>query len=104
MSACEYWDGNMVAKIVLTADETMMSMYQGGMFVGFSTCMPTGIRPDWLYFTLFSLPVPRREGRASYVDLGLRIVEASLFANFTDEEVVGFIWRYGEDGWEARRG
>jgi radical SAM superfamily enzyme YgiQ (UPF0313 family) len=78
----------MVAKIVLTADETMMSMYQGGMFVGFSTCMPTGIMPDWLYFTLFSPPVPRRDGRALYADLGLRMLEASLLANgFTDEEV-----------------
>jgi hypothetical protein len=37
-------------KIVLTADETMMSRFRGGMFVGFATCMPRGILPDWFFF------------------------------------------------------
>lgn len=74
-------------KIVLTADETMMSRYRWGIFVGFSTCMPQGILPDWFYFTVFSPPVPRRNGRALYADFGLRIVEASLAAEFGADEV-----------------
>ncbi len=75
-------------KIILTADETMMSNYRGGMFIGFSTCMPQGILPDWLYFKIFAPPVPRKKGRAVYADFGLRMVEASLLENgFSEEEV-----------------
>ena len=70
-------------KIVLTADETMMSKYRWGIFMGFSTCMPRGIIPDWSYFSIWSPPVPRREGRAVYADFGLRIIESCL------AEVVG---------------
>jgi radical SAM superfamily enzyme YgiQ (UPF0313 family) len=75
-------------KIILTADETMMSKYRGGMFMGFSTCMPQGILPDWLYFLVFAPPVPRKDGRAVYADFGLRMVEASLLeSGFSEEEV-----------------
>ena len=56
-------------KIVLTTDETMMSNYRGGMFVGFSTCMPQGILPDWFFFRVWSPPVPRKNGRALYLRL-----------------------------------
>ncbi|RZN37233.1 MAG: radical SAM proteinB12-binding domain-containing radical SAM protein [Methanophagales archaeon ANME-1-THS] len=74
-------------KIVLTADETMMSQYRWGIFVGFSTCMPQGIIPDWFFFSIFSPPVPRKNGRALYADYGLRIVEAILAAEFGADEV-----------------
>lgn len=74
-------------KIVLTADETMMSKYRWGIFVGFSTCMPRGILPDWLYFSVWSPPVPREEGRAVYADFGLRVIEASLIEAFGEDEV-----------------
>jgi len=74
-------------KIVLTADETMMSRYRWGIFVGFSTCMPQGIIPDWFYFNVFSPPVPRRNGRALYADFGLRIVESCLAEVFGEDEV-----------------
>ena len=74
--------------IILTADETMMSRYRGGMFLGFSTCSPKGILPDWLYFAAFAPPVQRSNGRAVTADFGLRIVEASLHkAGFSEEEV-----------------
>ncbi len=66
----------------------MMSKYRGGMFIGFSTCMPQGLLPDWLYFRMFAPPVPREDGRAVYADFGLRMVEASLLENgFSEEEV-----------------
>jgi radical SAM superfamily enzyme YgiQ (UPF0313 family) len=74
-------------KIVLTADETMMSRYRGGMFVGFTTCMPQGILPDWFYFHVWAPPVPRANFRALYADYGLRIVEASLAKEFGEREV-----------------
>jgi radical SAM superfamily enzyme YgiQ (UPF0313 family) len=74
-------------KIVLTTDETMMSNYRGGMFVGFSTCMPQGILPDWFFFRVWSPPVPRKNGRALYSDFGLRLVEASLAKEFGEDEV-----------------
>lgn len=73
--------------IVLTADETMMSRYRWGIFVGFSTCMPQGLVPDWFYFSIFAPPVRRRAGRAVYADYGLRIVEAALAAAFGPDEV-----------------
>ncbi|MDI6810541.1 MAG: radical SAM protein [archaeon] len=78
---------NSSPKIVLTADETMMSRYRWGIFVGFSTCMPKGIIPDWFYFNVFSPSVPRKNGRALYADFGLRIVEASLAEVFGEDEV-----------------
>ncbi|MBE0516213.1 MAG: B12-binding domain-containing radical SAM protein [Methanophagales archaeon] len=78
---------NSSPKIVLTADETMMSRYRWGIFVGFSTCMPQGIIPDWFYFNVFSPSVPRNNGRALYADFGLRIVEASLAEVFGEDEV-----------------
>ncbi len=74
-------------KIVLTADETMMSRYRWGIFVGFSTCMPQGIIPDWFYFNVFSPPVPSRNGRAVYADFGLRIVEATMARLLGKDEV-----------------
>ena len=72
---------------MLTADETMMSRYRWGIFVGFSTCMPQGIIPDWFYFKVFSPPVPSKNGRALYADFGLRNVEASLAEVFGEDEV-----------------
>jgi radical SAM superfamily enzyme YgiQ (UPF0313 family) len=74
--------------IVLTADETMMSRYRGGIFLGFATCAPQGILPDWLFFLTFAPPVPRMNGRAVYADSGIRLIESSLLAHgFTEEEV-----------------
>jgi radical SAM superfamily enzyme YgiQ (UPF0313 family) len=65
----------------------MMSKYRWGVFMGFSTCMPQGIIPDWFYFNVFSPPVPRKNGRALYADFGLRMVEASLAEAFGADEV-----------------
>ena len=73
--------------IVLTADETMMSRYRWGIFLGFSTCLPQGILPDWFYFSIFAPPVPRTNGRAVYADYGLRIIEAALANRFGADEV-----------------
>jgi hypothetical protein len=55
--------------------------------MGFSTCMPQGIVPDWFYFNVFSPAVPRRNRRAVYADFGLRMVGASLAEAFGTDEV-----------------
>ncbi len=74
--------------IILTADETMMSRYRGGMFLGFATCAPKGVIPDWIFFAAFAPPVKRIDGRAQYADFGTRIIESSLLARgFSEDEV-----------------
>ncbi len=40
-------------KVVLTAERTLMSEYAGDIFLGFSACVPRGLIPDKLYFSLF---------------------------------------------------
>ncbi|MBK5191494.1 MAG: B12-binding domain-containing radical SAM protein [Methanosarcinales archaeon] len=65
----------------------MLSRYRWGIFMGFSTCMPQGIIPDWFYFTVFSPPVERKNGRALYADFGLRMVESCLAEAFGEDEV-----------------
>ena len=37
--------------IVLTAGRTLMSEYSGGIFLGFSACVPKGTVPDSVYFS-----------------------------------------------------
>jgi radical SAM superfamily enzyme YgiQ (UPF0313 family) len=66
-------------KIVLTADRTLMSEYNGGIFLGFSACVPQGIIPDALYFSAFSPSVPiNKDGSAKYAPCGARKMEAKL--------------------------
>ncbi len=67
-------------RIVLTADRTLMSSYNGSMFIGFAACFPR-VLPKWLYTRLFCPSQPRREGRAVYAPAGLRKIEASLIAS-----------------------
>jgi radical SAM superfamily enzyme YgiQ (UPF0313 family) len=74
--------------IVLTADETMMSRYRGGVFLGFATCTPQGILPDWIFFHALAPPVPRKNGRAVFADPGTRTIEAALLeSGFGEDEV-----------------
>jgi len=61
--------------IVLTADRTLMSEYGGGIFMGFSACVPKGLIPDRLYFSLFCPPVKVNEDgsfEATLLDHGFR--------------------------------
>jgi radical SAM superfamily enzyme YgiQ (UPF0313 family) len=74
--------------IILTADETMMSKYRGGIFVGFAACVPQGIIPDLIFFHAVAPPVPRKNGRAVFADSGTRMIEAALLrSGFGEEEV-----------------
>ena len=67
-----------------------MSEYRGGIFLGFSACVPKGLIPDWLYFSIFSPSVPVNEdGSVKYAPCGTRKIEAALLENgFKREDVI----------------
>jgi radical SAM superfamily enzyme YgiQ (UPF0313 family) len=77
-------------KVVLTADRTLMSEYRGGIFLGFSACVPKGLIPDWLYFSMFCPSVPVNEdGSVKYAPCGTRKIEAALLDHgFKREDVI----------------
>ncbi|MDI9644323.1 MAG: radical SAM protein, partial [Candidatus Verstraetearchaeota archaeon] len=69
-------------KVVLTADRTLMSEYNGGIFLGFSACVPRGIVPDSIYFSLFCPSVPvNKDGSVRYAPYGTRKIEAALLGS-----------------------
>jgi radical SAM superfamily enzyme YgiQ (UPF0313 family) len=67
-----------------------MSEYNGGIFLGFSACVPRGLIPDPLYFSLFCPSVEVNEdGSAKYAPCGARKIEAALLNNgFKREDVI----------------
>ena len=74
-------------KIVLTADRTLMSEYGGGIFIGFSACVPKGLVPDTIYFNVFCPSVGTGpNGEAEVAPCGLRRVEAALIEYGFDED------------------
>ncbi len=77
-------------RIVLTADRTLMSEYHGGIFLGFSACVPKGLIPDSLYFSLFCPSVEVDEnGAVKYAHCGTRKIEAALLNyGFKREDIV----------------
>jgi radical SAM superfamily enzyme YgiQ (UPF0313 family) len=77
-------------KVVLTSDRTLMSEYAGGIFLGFSACIPRGLIPDSFYFSIFCPSVPINEdGSAKFAPCGIRKMEALLLNNgFTRDEVI----------------
>ncbi|MEM3047360.1 MAG: radical SAM protein [Candidatus Bathyarchaeia archaeon] len=80
------------ARVVLTADRTLMSEYAGNIFFGFFATAPRGLIPaeDWLYFHFLcpSVPVDKRSGAPLRAPAGLRRIEAKLLASgFSREEV-----------------
>ncbi len=77
-------------KVVLTADRTLMSEYAGGIFLGFSACIPKGLVPDKFYFSLFCPSVPvNNDGSSKYAPCGIRKTESILLNNgFSRDEVI----------------
>lgn len=77
-------------KIVLTADRTLMSEYGGGLFLGFSACVPKGLVPDRVYFSVFCPSVEaNKDGSVKYAPCGLRKIEAALLNyGFHTEDVI----------------
>ena len=76
--------------IVLTADRTLMSEYNGGIFLGFSACVPRGLIPDTLFFSLICPSVETNEdGSVKYAPCGTRKIEAALLnSGFKREDVI----------------
>lgn len=77
-------------KVVLTADRTLMSEYGGYLFLGFSACVPKGLIPDWLYFSMFC-PSTEVNGNGSVVHApcGTRKIEAALLDyGFQREDII----------------
>ncbi|WP_456483824.1 B12-binding domain-containing radical SAM protein [Methanopyrus kandleri] len=79
-----------MAEVVLTMDRTLASNYRGGMFMGFSACVPKGIIPDWLYFSVFcpSVEYDEETGEVKEAPLGIRRIEAQLRREGYDVAVV----------------
>ncbi|MEM3153588.1 MAG: radical SAM protein [Candidatus Bathyarchaeia archaeon] len=67
-----------MADIILTADRTLMSDYHHNEFIGFGTCAPPNVIPDWLYSFLFFPPIKTRNGIPVAAPYGLRKIEAQL--------------------------
>ena len=65
-------------KIVLTADRTLMSDYHHNEFIGFGTCAPQNVIPDWLYKFLFFPPIKTNSDVPVAAPYGLRKIEAQL--------------------------
>lgn len=67
-----------------------MSEYRGGIFLGFSACVPKGLIPDWLYFSMLCPSVPvNKDGSVKYAPCGTRKVEAALLHHgFPREDVI----------------
>jgi len=67
-----------MAKVLLTADRTLMSDYHHHEFIGFGTCAPPNVIPDWLYSWLFFPPIKTKNGIPVAAPYGLRKIEAQL--------------------------
>ena len=73
-----------MAKILLTADRTLMSDYHHNVFIGFGTCAPPNVIPDWLYRLLFFPPIKTKDGIPIAAPYGLRKIAAQLLSEGFD--------------------
>ncbi len=66
--------------VILTADRTLMSDYHANEFIGFGTCAPPNVIPNWLYAWLFFPQIKTEKGIPVAAPYGLRKVEAKLLS------------------------
>jgi radical SAM superfamily enzyme YgiQ (UPF0313 family) len=71
-------------KILLTVDRTLMSDYHRNEFVGFGTCAPPNVIPDWLFKWLFFPSIKTKDGVPLAAPYGLRKIEAQLLSEGFD--------------------
>ena len=76
--------------VVLTSDRTLMSEYGGGIFLGFSACLPQGTVPDSIYYSMLCPPIAaNKDGSVDVAPCGLRKIEAALLSRgFSPDEVI----------------
>lgn len=86
-------------RVLLTADSTLMSDYRHNEFLGFGTCAPPNVIPDWLYRFLFFPPVKAKDGLTAAAPYGLRKVESQLLSEGFDVLTVdtGHLGKYIEE-------
>ncbi|MDD2777790.1 MAG: radical SAM protein [Methanocellales archaeon] len=66
-------------EIVLTSDRTLFSDYGGGIFLGFVSCFPKSLIPEWIFFNVFCPPTKVGvDGLPLSAPLGLRVIESLL--------------------------
>lgn len=65
-------------EVVLTAPATEMSTHHGKEFMGFGTCTPTGVMPNWLVRFFFYPKVKSKSGIVKFAPYGLRKIESVL--------------------------
>jgi len=75
-------------KVVLTADNTLMSDYRHNEFIGFGTCAPSNFIPDSLYRWLFFPPIKTERGKPVAAPYGLRKIEAQLLRDGFDVSTI----------------
>jgi radical SAM superfamily enzyme YgiQ (UPF0313 family) len=73
-----------MAGILLTADRTLISDYHHNEFLGFGTCAPPNVIPNWLYSFLFFPPIKTKNGVPVAAPYGLRKIEAQLLSEGFD--------------------
>lgn len=71
-------------RVILTADRTLMSDYHRNIFLGFGTCAPPNVIPNWLYSWLFFPPIKTKNGIPIAAPYGLRKIEAQLLSEGFD--------------------
>ncbi len=77
-----------MSKIVLTAERTLMSDYNGALFLGFMSTGPSNLIPQRLFFKLVCPPVPEKDGRVVLAPYGTRKIEAALLeSGFSEDDV-----------------
>lgn len=84
-------------EIVLTADRTLSSAYNGSMFIGFAACFPR-VLPKWIYTRLFCPPQPHRKETLEMAPCGLRKIGAALVGSGISRESIAIahpdkLWR-----------
>ncbi len=75
-------------KVLLTADNTLMSDYRRNEFLGFGTCAPSNFIPDALYERLFFPAIKSVRGEPVEAPYGLRKIEAQLVKEGFDVSTV----------------
>ena len=77
-------------KIVLTANRTLMSHYNGLVFLGFGACVSKGVIPDKLYFSALCPSIgANKDGSTTNAPCGTRKIEAALLnSGFKSEDII----------------
>ncbi len=77
-------------KVVLTANRTLMSHYNGLVFLGFGACVTKGLIPDKLYFSVMCPSVGANgDSSTENAPCGTRKIESALLNNgFKEEDII----------------